>query len=89
MYIDIDVISILTNSHGTYGLSLFLTEVPLTEDNIGRYDKQLAGTVDMKMIGRNTYTLDLSNVNGEWYVDVIAQLAIECRGKIYNIWLEK
>lgn len=90
LYIDIDVTSIYQDSRGKFGLNLVLAGAKFTNSNKSSWwSSGVIINKHMNEIGHTVYSVDLSNINGQYYVNLFSQDVNSCRGKFYNIWLEK
>lgn len=91
LYIDIDVLSVYTVSgYEPFGAILYIAGKQAMNSNInGSLDPTIVTRKECNTIGRQVYSLDVSDVSGEYYVSLLENLNQNCRAKFYNMWLVK
>ena len=73
LYVDVDVISVLSNQ---YGFNLIV-------EGAREYD------LSVTTVRRNIYSVDISSVSVKSAFTILVQWASSCRASVYGIWLEK
>ena len=73
LYVDVDVISVLSNQ---YGFNLVV-------EGAREYD------LSVTTVGRNIYSVDISSVSVKSAFTILVQWDAKCKASVYGIWLEK
>ena len=74
-------------SGNAYGADISIADVKITNSNINATHS--IKNLHINTLGRAIYSIDVTELQGEHYVNVFTQGNSECKGEYYGVWLEK